>query len=113
MIRRQWSRSTSSQAMKGTIAALLTSTSILPCSSSTESTIAPTESSEETSTSIALPALERRRRLLGALGVDVGDDDGRPLGVELLGDRPADALRGAGDDRDPVGELHLLPRFRS
>ena len=30
------------------------------------------------------------------------------LGVELVGDRPADTLRGAGDDRHPSLELHAL-----
>ena len=32
--------------------------------------------------------------------LEVGDDDARALAREPVGDRAADALRGAGDDRD-------------
>ena len=41
--------------------------------------------------------------------LDVGADDRRALRLELVGDRLADALRGAGDDRDPGVELAHLP----
>ena len=38
---------------------------------------------------------------LGRLGVDVGDDDARSLGGEAVGDGPADARAGTGDEGDP------------
>ncbi len=41
--------------------------------------------------------------------VDVGDHDARALGGQALGDRPADARSGAGDERDPAGQR---PRLR-
>jgi hypothetical protein len=47
---------------------------------------------------------QARGHLVGGGGVDVGDDDRRSLGVERLGDGAAEALAGAGDDRDPVFE---------
>ena len=57
-----------------------------------------TSSSSATSTVIPTPSGTRPRRLVGA--VQVGDDDARALGGEPVGDRAADALRRAGDDRD-------------
>jgi hypothetical protein len=59
MIFRQWSRSTSSQAMNGTIAALFTSTSTLPNLSTVASTIACTSSGFETSARSPSPSPER------------------------------------------------------
>jgi hypothetical protein len=59
MILRQWSRSTSSQATKGTIAALLTSTSTRPNRSTVASTIACTSSGCETSARTPSPSPER------------------------------------------------------
>ena len=47
--------------------------------------------------------LDRRR---AGVGVDIRDDDPRPLGHEPLGDGIADPLGTAGDDGDPVFELH-------
>ena len=41
--------------------------------------------------------------------LDVGADDRRALGLELVRDRLADSLRRAGDDRDPVVELAHVP----
>ena len=108
MIWRQSSRSTSSQGMKGTIAALLTSTSTLPNRSSVASTmrldvagigdVRPRPPSPS-----PVSAVGRRLR---SLLVDVGDDDRRALLGELLGDRPADPLGAAGHDRDPILQLH-------
>ena len=47
--------------------------------------------------------------LLGALGVDVGDDDGRALARQRLGVCLADAATGAGDDGDFIFEPHAYP----
>ena len=44
------------------------------------------------------------RRLLGALFVDVGDDDDAALVRQALADRPAETLRAARHDGDLVGE---------
>ena len=40
------------------------------------------------------------RDRFGPLGVDVGDDDARPLGADLLGHQSAEAAGGARDDDD-------------
>ena len=45
---------------------------------------------------------------LGALAVLVGHDDRRALLGELVGDRLADSLCGAGDDGDAVVKLSHL-----
>ena len=50
----------------------------------------------------------------GALGVDVGDHDGRALAGQRLGVRLTDAAAGAGDDGHLLLELisvqsHLVP----
>ena len=57
------------------------------------------------------------RGRLGAL--EVGDHDPRAVGRQGVGDRPADALRAAGDDRDPalerahrIGENEVGSRMR-
>src|SRR6478752_5434178 len=55
MIRRHSAKSTSSQGVKGTIAATLTNTSRRPCSATVSSTIRFTSSSFETSTCIVVP----------------------------------------------------------
>ena len=47
---------------------------------------------------------EVRGDLLGAVGVDVGDDHARAFGGESLGDRSPDARRGTGHQRDTSGE---------
>ena len=49
--------------------------------------------------------LVRDVRLLRHAFLDVDADDRCALLAELVGDSLADALRGAGDDRDPVVEL--------
>ena len=54
---------------------------------------------------------ERRGRLLGA--VQVGDDDARALRRQALGDRAADALRRAGDDRDLAVEAAISGSART
>ena len=54
---------------------------------------------------VAAFALDAVGDLLGALGVDVGDDDGRTLAGERLRVRLADTAAGAGDDRHLLLEL--------
>ena len=67
-----------------------------PCRASVSSTMRDTSSSEDTSA--WMPALGR---------VQVGDDDGRARRLEAAGDRGADPLRAARDDRDLAAErLH-------
>ncbi len=50
--------------------------------------------------------------LLGALDVQVGDDDVRAALGEQARGRAADAARAAGDQRDPAGELAARRRLR-
>ncbi len=96
MIRRHSAKSTSSQAVKGTMAALFTRTSSLPSSATVSAIIRFTSVSEETSTPIPTPPVGRGG--LGAGGVDVGHDHRPALLGQLVGDRLPDPLRGAGDD---------------
>src|SRR6266516_3957930 len=98
MMRRHSAKSTSSQAVKGTMAALLTSTSSLPKRETVSSTRRRTSSSFEMSTCMPAPPP-------GASAVQVGDDNRCTLLGQLVGDRLADALCTAGDDRDPAVQL--------
>ena len=84
--------------------------SIEPQRSTTSSTSDWTDASSATSAVEADAVRERLRRRLGPL--EVGDDDARARGREPVGDRVADALRPAGDDRDLAVELtHRCPSY--
>ena len=64
---------------------------------------------------VAALALDPVGDLLRALGVDVGDDNGRALAGQRLGVRLADAATGTGDDGHLVLELisvHVSPNRR-
>ena len=74
--------------------------------STAKSTSACTSSASATSVALERGGVaERRRQLLAALGVDVGDDDLGAFRDEQLGRRAADAAGAAGDDRDLAREL--------
>ncbi len=52
-------------------------------------------------------SVDARGRFLGTLAVHVDRDDLRAFGRQLVGNRLADSLRRAGDDRDSILQLHL------
>ena len=94
MIRRHSSNVMSSQAVNGTIAATLTSTSTLPWRLTVSSTMRCTSASLRHVDREPERAGQLRGGLLRARAVDVGEDDLGALVGELLGDRPADPLGG-------------------
>ena len=103
------SQSAGSDSMNGTALsqpALLTRTSMRPCCSWTARTMAATPARSVTSVCSPTASPPMAAAVAAAVdAVEVGDGDHRPLGGELLGDRPTDALPGAGDDRDLPLEL--------
>ena len=69
-----------------------------PQRSTASSTSRSTSSSSATST--VMPTPSANAAAASSAPLQVGDDDARALGGEPVGDRAADALRAAGDDRD-------------